>query len=73
MLFESAGQILETSYDEILSYRDRGDHTGAAPTYDYGWKSEEYLLLGDPNRGAGEPMIASIRQIRRTSIVQLSI
>jgi hypothetical protein len=30
----------------------------AALTYDYGWKSEEYLLLGNPNRGAGEPVIA---------------
>ena len=35
-----------------------GRGRGAAATYDYGWKSEEYLLLGDTNRGAGEPMIA---------------
>jgi hypothetical protein len=28
------------------------------PVYNYGWKSEEYLLLGDANRGGGEPMIA---------------
>jgi hypothetical protein len=31
---------------------------GAQKVYDYGWKSEEYLLLGDANRGGGEPMIA---------------
>ncbi len=31
---------------------------GAQPVYNYGWKSEEYLLLGDANRGGGEPMIA---------------
>ena len=30
----------------------------AQKVYDYGWKSEEYLLLGDANRGGGEPMIA---------------
>jgi hypothetical protein len=36
----------------------RGPRRPAPPTYDYGWKSEEYLLLGNANRGAGEPMIA---------------
>src|SRR6476646_5196118 len=30
----------------------------AQPRYSYGWKSEEFLLLGDANRGGGEPMIA---------------
>jgi hypothetical protein len=30
----------------------------AQPKYNYGWKSEEFLLLGDANRGGGEPMIA---------------
>lgn len=34
----------------------RGAQT--AGIHDYGWKSEEYLLLGDATRGAGEPMIA---------------
>jgi hypothetical protein len=28
------------------------------PVYNYHWKSDEYLLLGNANRGAGEPMIA---------------
>jgi hypothetical protein len=55
IVYASAGRI--AAQQPQAPQQGRGGR-GAQQVHDYGWKSEEYLLLGDANRGGGEPMIA---------------